>query len=141
MSLCNHTCACCQPFLPPSPANPLQAVCQVLAAGAPLPAPRTLIDTVWNAPGDEFPGLYCTVLPDQPILSAAGTAGTAQQGLVLATSQWRSLSAVVAVDFASGKVTRVTPNNGSCWSLVASGNGGWYGMWLVPSGNGGWCGV
>lgn len=113
-------------------------MCQALAAGAPLPAPRALVDTVWNAPGDEFPGLYCTVLPDQPFLSAAQQA---QQGLVLATTQWRSLSAVVAVDLASGKVTRVTPDNGSCWSLVASGNGGWHGMWLVASGNGGWYGV
>jgi hypothetical protein len=39
------------------------------------------------------------------------------------TTQWRSLTAVVAVDLASGHVSRVTPANGACWSLVASGSG------------------
>lgn len=37
----------------------------------------------------------------------------------------RSLEAVLAVDVASGAVSRVTPANGASWSLVAMHGGGW----------------
>lgn len=39
------------------------------------------------------------------------------------TTQWRSVTAVVAVELNSGRVTRVTPANGASWSVVAAGNG------------------
>ena len=41
-----------------------------------------MVDTVWNpATPDDFPGLYCTALPDQPFLPGGHT--------LLLTSQWR----------------------------------------------------
>jgi acylaminoacyl-peptidase len=86
--------------------------------GGAVPPPRTVVDTVWNpASPDDFPGLYCTALPDQPFLPGAHT--------LLLTTQWRSLLAVVAVDLASGSVTRVTPANGASWSLLANQDGRW----------------
>lgn len=40
------------------------------------------MDTVWNpASPDDFPGLYCTALPDQPFLPGGHT--------LLLTTQWR----------------------------------------------------
>ena len=39
------------------------------------------------------------------------------------TTQWRSLTAVVAVGLESGRVIRASPANGACWSLVAAGGG------------------
>ncbi|GAB4823018.1 hypothetical protein N2152v2_010064 [Parachlorella kessleri] len=101
-----------------------QAVRQALDAGgvAPLPTPRTVVDPVWNAPGDEFPGLYCNTLPEQPFLP---TGEGSEAGLVL-TTQWRSLTAVVTVGLGSGRVTRLSPSNGASWSLVAAADG-----WLL----------
>jgi hypothetical protein len=63
----------CGAYMPPCISRSmcaLQAVRQALEAGAPLPAARTLVGPVWNAPGDEFPGLYCNALPEQPFLPA-----------------------------------------------------------------------
>ncbi|KAL4858184.1 Acylamino-acid-releasing enzyme 1 [Chlorella vulgaris] len=94
-----------------------QQCAAALSGGAPPPV-RTVVDTVWNpASPDAFPGLYSTSLPEQPFLPGSHT--------LLLTTQWRSLSAVVAVDLqAGGTVSRVTPDNGSSWSLLAS-HGGW----------------
>lgn len=90
-------------------------------SGGMVPPPRTVVDTVWNpASPEDFPGLYCASLPDQPFLPGSST-------LVL-TTQWRSLAAVVALDVGSGQVSRVTPANGASWSLLAMSNG-----WVVAS--------
>jgi hypothetical protein len=64
--------------------------------GCPFPSPITapplpllpciaVVDTVWNptTPGD-FPGLYCTSLPEQPFLPGSHT--------LLLTTQWRRCS-------------------------------------------------
>ncbi|KAL4436940.1 hypothetical protein ABPG75_004079 [Micractinium tetrahymenae] len=90
-------------------------------AGGMAPPSRTVVDTVWNpASPDDFPGIYCGALPEQPFLPGGHT--------LLLTTQWRSLAAVIAVDLRSGQVTRVTPVNGASWSLVAMSNG-----WVVAS--------
>ena len=84
-------------------------------AGAPAPPPRTVVDVVWSpADADAFPGLYCSVLPDDPWVG---------EGTLLLTSQWGSATAIVAVDVASGAITRASPPNGASWSLVAAGAG------------------
>ncbi|KAL4526114.1 hypothetical protein Ndes2526B_g01069 [Nannochloris sp. 'desiccata'] len=77
-----------------------------------LPQPRRIVDIVWR-PSDveSFPGLYCNVLPEQPFVGSSKT--------LVSTVQWRSNFAVVAIDVETGDVTRITPNNGSSWSLLA----------------------
>lgn len=93
---------------------PWGPIAAALASGsaAGLPAPDTLVDAVWpaNTP-EEFPGLYAIVLPDQPFVGGGTT--------LVTTSQWRSNTAVVAVDVESGSVRRLTPSNGASWALVA----------------------
>ena len=77
-----------------------------------LPSPRRVVDIVWNpADSDTFPGLYCNVLPEQPFVGGSTT--------LVTTVAWRSNTAVVAVDVETGAVLRITPNNGSSWSLLA----------------------
>jgi acylaminoacyl-peptidase len=90
---------------PPSPLSDPQA----LSSGAPS---REVVPVV---PGpvasDQFPGLYCTSLTEQPFLDSST--------LVL-TTQWRSQTAIVTVDLASGAVTPITPlgpQHGS-WTLL-----------------------
>lgn len=87
---------------------------------APSPTSRTLVDIVWtpSTPSD-FPGLYCTMLPDQPFVN---------DSTVLATTQWRSLMAVVAIDLNTGAVQRVSPENGASWSVIGSCTG-----WVLAS--------
>lgn len=89
------------------------AVVNSPSSSGPLPPPRRVVDVVWR-PSDEdaFPGLYCNVLPEQPFVGGSST--------LVTTVQWRSKFAVVAVDVATGAVTRITPNNGSSWSLLAT---------------------
>lgn len=100
---------------------PWQHARAALSGGA-APPPRTVVDTVWLAPPEAFPGLYATALPDQPFVGS--------QTLVL-TTQWRSLSAVVAVNLQTGAVVRATPANGASWALVAAGNGELASRWLA----------
>jgi acylaminoacyl-peptidase len=96
---------------------PWQDVAPAIAASnttstAPLPQPRRVVDVVWNPSDiDAFPGLYCNVLPEQPFVGTSKT--------LVTTVQWRSNFAVVAIDIESGQVTRISPNNGSSWSLLA----------------------
>ena len=48
----------------------------------PLPLHLAVVDTVWNpATPEDFPGLYCTSLPEQPFLPGSHT--------LLLTTQWR----------------------------------------------------
>lgn len=66
--------------------TPAQMSAPFLASGKCLhPLPPHLpavVDTVWNpASPEEFPGLYCTALPDQPFLPGGHT--------LLLTTQWR----------------------------------------------------
>ena len=87
--------------------------------GGPSPPPRKVVDVVWcPSDADAFPGLYCNVLPDQPFVGGSST--------IVTTVQWRSTFAVVAVDVSSGVVHRITPNNGSSWSLLAVHQGKFY---------------
>jgi acylaminoacyl-peptidase len=87
------------------------------AQGAPPPPPRCLVDVVWApAGGDAFPGLYAASLPDQPFVGGGG-------GTLVLTSQWRSATAVVAVDVATGVVARATPANGASWAVLAAHGG------------------
>ncbi len=97
---------------------PWQDIAHVIAAASSatttpsLPQPRRVVDVVWSPSDiDSFPGLYCNVLPEQPFVGTSKT--------LVTTIQWRSNFAVVAIDIESGDVTRITPNNGSSWSLLA----------------------
>jgi len=99
-------------------ALPWQDVAPVIAATTSssiptsLPQPRRVVEIIWR-PSDieSFPGLYCNVLPEQPFVGSSKT--------LVSTVQWRSNFAVVAIDVETGDVTRITPNNGSSWSLLA----------------------
>ena len=72
-------------------------------------------------PSDAFPGMYATVLPDSPAMHG----GNGQT--LLATVQWRSKTAVVAIDVSRNRVTRVSPEDteGSrSWSHLGSSSNG-----------------
>ena len=43
---------------------------------------------------------------------------------MLLTSQWRSSTAVIAVDVSQSRVARVTPEDGGSWSLLCV-SAGW----------------
>ena len=90
----------------------------------PPPPIRRVVDVVWRPETESsFPGLYCSVLPEQPFLytttTTTTTAAQPQPSLLITTVQWKSNMAVVAIDPSTGTVTRVTPDNGASWSLLA----------------------
>ena len=69
---------------------------------------------------EDFQGLYCSLLPDFPFICDGS--------FIVATVQWRSYMAIVAIDVGSGDVSRLSPANGSSWYLVAAGED-----WLIAS--------
>lgn len=77
---------------------------------------ETIVGEVWEADSDtDFPGLYSSLLPDSPCLAGSN--------ILLTTVQWRSTTAVVAVNLRSGEVTRIIipheTSSSSSWTLVA----------------------
>lgn len=100
-------------------AMPWAPAAAAVAAGsaATLPAPRMVVDIIRSPipSKDDFPGLYCSVLPDKPFIGGSTH--------LVVTTQWRSNLAVVAVDISTGKVARVTPPNVASWALVATEEG------------------
>jgi acylaminoacyl-peptidase len=73
-----------------------------------------------------FPGLYCTMLPDRPFFN--------DTTLVL-TTQWRSTTAILAVDVVNKRYHRVSPTNNDdecsineSWSVVAVDRG-----WVIAA--------
>lgn len=44
--------------------------------------------------------------------------------LLLANTQWRSLSAVVTIDPRDGHASRLSPRDGAAWTLLDNNNGG-----------------
>ncbi|KAK9901675.1 hypothetical protein WJX75_007946 [Coccomyxa subellipsoidea] len=81
--------------------------------GGEAPAPKLLTGVV-QSPGsssDAFPGIYATLLPEQPFLSGR---------FALVNTQWGNRGEIAAVDLASGKVTALSKQDewpGS-WSLL-----------------------
>ena len=83
--------------------------------------PRVIVDVVESPKTiHEFPGLYCNLLPDFPFICDGS--------MVLATVQWRSESAIVGIKLSDGEIFRLSPANGSSWTLLVAANN-----WLVAS--------
>ena len=43
--------------------------------------------------------------------------------LLLANTQWRSLSAIVTIDPKDGRASRLSPRDGAAWTLLDNNNG------------------
>jgi len=66
----------------------------------------------------KFPGLYCSVLPRQCFSERL------KSTYVIATTQWRSELAIIAIDLSDGNVVRMSPvSDNASWSLIASKSG------------------
>lgn len=75
---------------------------------------ETIVAEVWEPEGETaFPGLYTSLLLDNPCLAGSN--------ILLTTVQWRSTTAIVAVNLQSGEVTRISPqeSSSSSWTLLA----------------------